>query len=134
MSTNPNARTTRNTRQRAAVLAELSQESGFVSAQQLHYQLAQRGEAIGLSTVYRNLSSLCAAGEVDVQVNPDGESVFRKCGERHHHHLVCRGCGATEEISAHEVERWAEAIGKEHSFSEVTHTIELAGLCPDCRY
>ena len=31
------------------------------------------------------------------------------------------------------VERWADAVAREHGFDEVSHTVELFGRCGDCR-
>ena len=30
------------------------------------------------------------------------------------------------------VERWAAALGTEHGFTDVTHTVEVFGLCAEC--
>jgi len=45
----------RNTRQRSAVSAVLNDVEGFNSAQDLHALLRERGERVGLTTVYRTL-------------------------------------------------------------------------------
>ena len=73
------------------------------------------------------------AGEVDVLLNPAGETTYRQCSTVHHHHLVCRNCGRTVEITGAAVEKWTQAVAAEHGFSDVTHTIELVGLCAECR-
>src|SRR3954469_2992202 len=83
----------RATRQRAAVAAALAEVDEFRSAQELHDLLKHRGDSVGLTTVYRTLQSLADAGEVDVLRTDDGESVYRRCSDGHHHHLVCRSCG-----------------------------------------
>ena len=44
----------------------------FRSAKELHALLRDRGEAIGLATVYRTLAALAQAGEVDVLLRDDG--------------------------------------------------------------
>ena len=87
----------RATRQRAAVAALLTESEEFRSAQDLHLLLRARGEAIGLTTVYRTLQSMADGGEVDVLRSGDGETVYRRCSTGHHHHLVCRSCGRTVE-------------------------------------
>lgn len=122
----------RATKQRAAVSNLLDEVDDFRSAQELHERLRNRGEGIGLTTVYRTLQSLADAGEVDVLRNPSGEAVYRRCSNHHHHHLVCRYCGYTVEVSDPPVEDWAERIGREHGFTDVGHTVEIIGLCPDC--
>lgn len=123
----------RQTKQRTAIAEILAEVDDFRSAQQLHDDLRHRGVAVGLTTVYRCLQSLTAAGEIDFLVNDEGETVYRKCSGEHHHHLVCRSCGATVEIAGPTVERWADSVAAEHGYADVSHTMELFGLCPKCR-
>ena len=121
------------TRQRAAVSNALSSADGFQSAQALYDAMRRSGESIGLTTVYRHLQALAESGEVDVLRTADGESVYRRCqGEDHHHHLVCRSCGATVEVTGAAVEKWAASVAAAHGFRDVTHTVEVFGTCSSC--
>jgi len=122
----------RPTKQRAAVSAVLDELAEFRSAQDLHALLRQRGENVGLTTVYRTLQALADAGEVDVLRADDGEAVYRRCSSGHHHHLVCRHCGRTVEVEGPAVERWADRVASEHGFVAVSHTIEVFGTCAAC--
>jgi Fur family ferric uptake transcriptional regulator len=122
----------RNTRQRAAVSALLREVAGFHSAQQLHAMLRERGERVGLTTVYRTLQGMADSGEVDVMRPPGGEHLYRRCSEGHHHHLVCRSCGRTVEVAGPAVESWATRVAAQHGFVDVSHTLEIFGTCPDC--
>ena len=123
----------RGTRQRAAITEVLEQETAFRTAQELHAGLRARGAPVGLTTVYRTLQSLAAAGEVDVVRADDGEAMYRRCGARgHHHHIVCRSCGKTAELRASPIEAWVKDAARRHGFSDVTHTAELFGVCGDC--
>ena len=95
--------------------------------------MRKEGGRVGLTTVYRNLQALADAGIVDVLRNTDGESIYRLCStDKHHHHLVCRSCGASVEIGSDEVERWAARTAKKHGFTSVTHSAELYGICRAC--
>ena len=122
----------RNTRQRRAVVAILSDLDGFASAQEIHDVLKKRGESVGLSTVYRSLQALTDAAEIDALRNNDGEVLYRRCSSGHHHHLVCRTCGHTVEVEGPTVERWADKIAGEHGFVDVAHTLEVFGTCNAC--
>ena len=122
----------RATRQRAAISALLENVDEFRSAQELHAELRRRGENIGLTTVYRTLQTMATSGVVDTLRTDTGESVYRRCSEHHHHHLVCRTCGATVEVEGAAAEKWAAEVAKEHGFSDVSHTIEIFGVCGDC--
>ena len=123
----------RTTRQRTAVIDALAELDVFRSSQEIHDFLRQRGERVGLATVYRTLQALAEAGDVDVIVREDGETVYRSCSEHHHHHLICRRCRATIEVEAPEVEAWAATVATAHGFTDVSHTVEVYGLCPECR-
>jgi Fur family ferric uptake transcriptional regulator len=110
----------------------LTELDDFRSTQEIHEYLKDRGDSVGLTTVYRTLQALSAAGDVDVILREDGESMYRMCSEAHHHHLVCRQCGFTVEVEGPTVEKWAAAVSATHGFSEVSHTLEIFGRCPDC--
>ena len=96
----------RPTRQRIAVTEALASFDDFRSAQEIHELLDRRGAKVGLATVYR------------------------RCSATHHHHLVCRECGATVEIEGPAVESWTNAMAAEHGYAEVSHTLEIFGTCP----
>jgi Fur family ferric uptake transcriptional regulator len=122
----------RSTRQRAAISALLENVDEFRSAQELHDELRRGGEGIGLTTVYRTLQSMAAAGLLDTLRTDSGESVYRRCSQHHHHHLVCRVCGSTVEVQGREAEAWAAEVAAQHGFSDVSHTMEIFGVCGDC--
>ncbi|MCZ2814137.1 transcriptional repressor [Modestobacter sp. VKM Ac-2979] len=122
----------RNTRQRTAVNAVFDELEGFHSAQEVHARMRASGDSIGLSTVYRAVQALVEDGELDSIRTDAGEAIYRRCSTRHHHHLVCRACGRTEEVEGPTVERWADRVAAEHGFVDVTHTLEIFGTCAAC--
>jgi len=123
----------RPTRQRRAVAAALDTFDDFRSAQEIHDRITADGGSVGLATVYRTLGTLADAGEVDMLRTEDGEAIWRRCSETHHHHLVCRGCGATIEVEGPTVEAWTRSIADQHGFADISHTLEIFGTCPSCR-
>ena len=120
----------RPTRQRIAVTEALASFDDFRSAQEIHELLDRRGAKVGLATVYRTLQRLSESHEVDMLRTEDGEAVYRRCSDTHHHHLVCRECGATVEIEGPAVESWTTAMAAEHGYADVSHTLEIFGTCP----
>ena len=123
----------RATPQRQAVLDVLEGIDDFRSAQEVHELLAAEGSSVGLATVYRTLALYADHGLVDVLRREDGEAIYRRCSDTHHHHLVCRSCGATVEVEGPAVERWTSAIAAAHGFSDLSHTLEIVGTCEECR-
>ena len=76
---------------------------------------------------------MAGAGELDTVRTQSGEVLYRQCDQpRHHHHLVCRVCGRTQEVEAPSVERWARAVAAEFGYSDINHEVELFGVCPAC--
>ncbi len=122
----------RATRQRLSVLESLRERPDAVTAQDLHAELRGAGEPIGLTTVYRTLTALAGAGFLDT-FDRDGEQAFRRCGEVHHHHLVCETCNRVEELSGDDVERWVSQAATRHGFEVTGHRADIFGICAACR-
>jgi len=122
----------RNTWQREAVREALGTTEGFVSAQTLHAHLREAGSSVGLATVYRALADLATEGDADA-LQQEGESLYRACTPgSHHHHLICRQCGRTVEISADPVEQWAKDVAAANGFTQPEHVVDVFGLCAEC--
>lgn len=122
----------RNTKQKELIHDALKANDEFISAQDLHRKLEDEGVKVGLATVYRQLNALAEAGEADT-VRLEGQQLFRLCGDDgHHHHLVCTNCGKTVEIESPS-ETWLRGISEKYGFTIERHTLEVFGLCPDCR-
>lgn len=123
----------RTTRQRRAIGQLMDELAEFRSAQQIHMLLVQRGDDIGLATVYRTLGAMAASGEFDVLRTANGETLYRRCERQgHHHHLVCRSCGRTVEVRAAAFETLVASLSAETGFVDVSHTLELMGTCATC--
>jgi len=122
----------RRTRQRDLIAAVLDSTDQWLTAQQVYGRLATQGQTVGLATVYRTLTSLATAGDVDVQRLGD-EWAYRRCSSSHHHHLTCRACGATVEVEAPGLEAWADDVAAAHGYTDIDHVVEIAGLCPACQ-
>lgn len=123
----------RQTKQRQAVVDALQGRDEFRSAQRIHEDMASAGVRVGLATVYRNLRALAEEDEIDVLMAPDGEALYRQCDTGgHHHHLVCRHCLRSEEISAKAVEKWMHSLEEDYGFSDLEHSLEVFGTCREC--
>ena len=92
------------------------------------------------STAYRNLAVLGQAGVVHRVVGSD-EFVRYELAEavtgRHHHHLVCRLCGAVEDFAVpagleRKVDSLMEEISTEHGFRAEAHRLDVLGTCAAC--
>ena len=122
----------RQTRQRAAIRALFTNSDEFRTAQQVHTDLIDAVDKVGLATVYRTLQTMAEAAELDAVRSPEGEMTYRACSSGHHHHLICRNCGTAVEIEATAVESWAAKVASQYGFRDAGHELEMFGLCQDC--
>jgi Fur family transcriptional regulator, ferric uptake regulator len=54
--------------------------------------------------------------------------------QQHYDHLICTECGrVTLMVDSCPVEKVEQAIGKRYGFTDVHHSLEFFGKCPECR-
>ena len=122
----------RRTRQRTLIWAHLGETTEFLTAQQIYDRLRTGATSVSLPTVYRTVAAMAETGDLDTLVT-DGLTAYRRCSGTHHHHLVCRHCSHTIEVTGVLVEQWATATGAEHGWVDIDHLTELTGVCPKCQ-
>jgi Fur family ferric uptake transcriptional regulator len=106
-----------------------------VSAEDVYKMLLEKGEEIGLATVYRVLTQFESAGLVTRHNFEGGHAVFELESGNHHDHLVCVVCGKVEEFVDRTIENRQKEIAKKHGFEIVDHSLIIYGHCnnPKCR-
>lgn len=121
------------TRARVLIMKQLQEDDTFTTVQTVYNRLITKGRHVGIATVYRNLQIMAQDGELD-SVRQHGEVFYRLCRDRHHHHhVVCRRCGRAVELEIPGLEQWVNSRAQSLGFSEITHSIEIFGLCAQCR-
>jgi len=124
----------KHSKQRNFIIAEFLQMKTHVSAEELYSQLKAMDHNPGLATVYRTLNLLKEAGLVDQKQFSDGKSVFEVMAPgSHHDHLICLSCHKVIEFENEEIEKLQEIVAKKHGFKLTKHSLELFGLCSDCK-
>jgi len=112
-------------------ILELLESSGqrHVSAEDVYKLLLDKGEEIGLATVYRVLTQFEAAGLVTRHNFEGGHAVFELDRGAHHDHIVCVVCGKVEEFMDKTIEERQREIAREHGFEMVDHSLIIYGRC-----
>ncbi len=110
-------------------------DTRHLSAEDVYKRLIERGEDIGLATVYRVLTQFEAAGLVERHHFEGAHSVFELNRGEHHDHLVCINCGRVVEFCDDTIERRQQEIAKKHGFTIEDHSLILYGRCKnaECR-
>ena len=106
-----------------------SDQAQHMSAEDVYKRLLERGEEIGLATVYRVLTQFEAAGLVEKHHFEGGVSVFELNRGTHHDHIVCTQCGRVEEFVDEVIEERQRAIAAERGFAIKGHSLILFGEC-----
>jgi len=120
---------------RSAVVETLATLGCSVTAKEIADRLHERGEDVGVASIYRTLDlldKLRLARRVDAAegvaryepVDPSGE---------HHHHLVCESCGRVRAFEDHDLEHAIEELSRRVDYAIDAHDVTLRGECPDCR-
>ncbi|HEY3337703.1 MAG TPA: transcriptional repressor [Propionicimonas sp.] len=122
----------RQTRQRAEIRHAVEALASFATAQDVHDRLRHEGSGVGLATVYRTLQAMAGGGELDSIRTPDGQIAYRTCSPGHHHHLICRTCGRTVEVTVPQLEQLVRGMASDHGFASIDHEVEFFGVCTAC--
>jgi Fur family transcriptional regulator, ferric uptake regulator len=126
------ARGRRPTSQRLIVLEALRQSRRTVTASDLFDRLRTRHPLIGRATVFRSLDSLVEAGLAQRFERPGHVYSYAACSMRHHHHLVCTSCDATEEIDEDAIAMLSAELTRRHGFTVHHGTLDFYGTCARC--
>jgi Fur family ferric uptake transcriptional regulator len=100
-----------------------------VSAEDVYKMLLDKGEEIGLATVYRVLTQFEAAGLVTRHNFEGGHAVFELDRGDHHDHIVCVVCGKVAEFMDDTIEQRQRQIAREHGFEMADHSLIIYGRC-----
>ena len=123
----------RRTSQRQAIRRALEAAPGPLTPQEVLETAGETQAGLGLATVYRNLNSLQAEGEV-VAVHLPGESArFELAGRGHHHHFRCEDCESVFELNTTCPVAVLEGVTLPGGFKVKNHELTLYGLCPTCQ-
>jgi Fur family transcriptional regulator, ferric uptake regulator len=120
------------TMQRRAILDAMASSPRFRTAQEVYSELRASGSRVGLTTVYRHLQQLAENGDIHALQLADRQTAYRLCGREAHYHLVCTECGQAVEIRGASLAEWVANEARTRGYSQVTHAVEIFGLCPTC--
>jgi Fur family ferric uptake transcriptional regulator len=62
-----------------------------------------------------------------------GQTYYEIAGETPHHHVICRHCGALEELDIRLVETFVESVWRKQRFVIDMDHMALFGLCRQCK-
>ena len=125
----------KSTQQRDAILEAVYEHKGHFSSEELHREVQEQFPhlKVGIATIYRSLGLLEEAGLVtSIALGTEGKR-YEYGRKEHHDHMVCDRCGKLIEFMDEVIEKRQEAIAKEAGFRVTSHSMQIHGICADCR-
>ena len=114
------------THPRMRILALLEQlKPRHMTAEDIYRQLLDRGDEIGLATVYRVLTQFEAAGLVLKHNFEGGHAVYELDRGEHHDHMVDIETGKVIEFQSDEIEQLQRRIAAKHGYEIEEHSLVL---------
>jgi Fur family ferric uptake transcriptional regulator len=120
---------------RAAVVDTLADLGCSVTAKEIADRLHDRGQDVGVASIYRTLElldKLRLTRRVDAAEGVARYEPLEPSGE-HHHHIVCDTCGDVAAFEDSDLERAIERLASRVDYSIDGHDVTLRGECPACR-
>jgi Fur family ferric uptake transcriptional regulator len=96
-----------------------------LTAEDIYRALMERGDDIGLATVYRVLTQFEAAGLVLKHNFEGGQAVYELDRGVHHDHMVDVESGKVIEFTSPEIERLQNEIAAKHGYVIEEHSLVL---------
>ena len=121
----------RHTKQRAFVLKTLLDSHEPLTAEEIFLR-AEGSMHMNLSTVYRSLAALSAAGEVIKTVHSDGCARYLSASHSHAHTLTCIKCHKSVELDVCPLDQIDRSIFERTGYTITGHTLSFSGICPAC--
>ena len=122
----------RATAPRVAIYRAVAEIGGHPEVQQVADRVRHQTGSVSTQAVYDGLQALASAGMLRrIQTGGSPARFETRVGDNHHH-LICRSCGATEDVDCAVAEAPCLEPDLPAGFSVDEAEITFWGLCPAC--
>ncbi len=118
------------TPQRIAI-AEALDKHGHLSIDGLYALLKEKFHSLSLATIYKNIHIMMENSFVAEVKLPEQKSVYELTKEAHSH-LLCKNCGAVEDIKI-DLSHAIDEAKKSSNFEIESVSLVFSGLCNKCQ-
>lgn len=119
----------RATQPRRDVVEMVMRQTRPFTAEQMVHMLP----GISRATVYRTLEIMASVDILTRLLQSNGHPAYVVGEPGHRHHLICSRCGYVVAFKSCPVEPVVQQLGDRHDFSIQGHSLEVFGLCHNCR-
>jgi len=123
----------RMTPQRMMILSAIESSEDHISAEEIYAQIVAKYPNVNISTVYRTLELLERLGLVTKTDLGEGRVRYHPADKGHHHHLICRECGAIIDLDESLLTSLKSTLLREYRFNADLRHLAILGRCVNCR-
>lgn len=123
----------RMTPQRLMIVSAIENSDNHISAEEIYAQVVTKYPNVNVSTVYRTMELLEQLRLVTKTDLGGGRVMYHPLEKGHHHHLVCRECGAIIDLDESVLLPLKEKLLRDYQFFADLRHLGILGLCVNCR-
>jgi Fur family ferric uptake transcriptional regulator len=120
------------TPQRIMILSAIENSDDHISAEEIYVQVVAKYPSVNISTVYRTLELLNHLGLVTETNLGEGRVRYHPADKGHHHHLVCKECGAIIDLDESVMSPVKDTLLREYKFIADLEHLAIFGRCVNC--
>jgi Fur family ferric uptake transcriptional regulator len=124
----------RMTPQRLMIVAAIEDSNDHISAEEVYAKVLEKYPNVNISTVYRTLELLEELGLVTKTDLGGGRVRYHPADKGHHHHLVCRDCGAIIDLDETALAGLKDTLLRDYGFIADLKHLGIWGRCVRCQH
>ncbi len=102
-----------------------SEKQRHLSADDVFRCLHEKGDDVGIATVYRVLTQFETAGLIQRHSFDTGPALYELNRGDHHDHMICVDSGEVSEFHNEEIEALQRRIAEDHGYELIGHSLVL---------
>ena len=122
----------RMTPQRRMVVKAIEDSDAHIGAEEIYARVAAEYPRVNISTVYRTLELLKKLGLIYEIELGEGHIGYHPEEKGHHHHLICRGCGAVIDVGESVLFPVQATLLQAFNFQADLRHLAILGICEKC--